>query len=453
MVMHPIKPQFDGKTFINTPKVPFVQLGVDALKKSNKNWAIIKYKFYNPATKKYEEKMSIVKLFKPWNWVIGTGTYLKDIKATLNNVTQEANKEKEKAIIEILIVTLIIGAIFLAIAIFVVMKFIVSPIQNLSQRAKDLAYGEGDLTIRLDVTSNDEIGEAVNYINQFIEKLQTIISNLKSTIDLSNTTSNEVKNASDIIDESIQQQSNLIDKTHLYTNNIKEDLERAEESVFATAEDITTTQKRLDDMVKALMEVVENIQEESGTELELAAKAEELAQRSSQIQEILNIIKEIADQTNLLALNAAIEAARAGEHGRGFAVVADEVRKLAEKTQKSLGEIDAVTGIIIQGIQEIANEIQENSNKANNISEITNIVIDKTNQTKQSLDETIQKARTATKETTKINVNVRQLTEVSNKLIEESDTTKKVSDKLKVASNNLKNVVTTLKEETNKFKT
>ena len=453
MVMHPIKPQFDGKTFINTPKVPFVQLGVDALKKSNKNWAIIKYKFYNPATKKYEDKMSIVKLFKPWNWVIGTGTYLKDIKATLNNVTQEANKEKEKAIIEIIIATLIIGAIFLAIAIFVVMKFIISPIQNLSQRAKDLAYGEGDLTIRLDIKSNDEIGEAVNYINQFIVKLQTIISNLKSTIDLSNTTSNEVKNASDIIDKSIQQQSNLIDKTHLYTNNIKEDLERAEESVFTTAEDITTTQKRLDDMVKSLMEVVENIQEESGTELGLAAKAEELAQRSSQIQEILNIIKEIADQTNLLALNAAIEAARAGEHGRGFAVVADEVRKLAEKTQKSLGEIDAVTGIIIQGIQEIANEIQENSHKANNISEITNIVIDKTNQTKQSLDETIQRARTATKETTKINVNVRQLTEVSNKLIEESDTTKKVSDKLKVASNNLKNVVTTLKEETNKFKT
>ena len=201
------------------------------------------------------------------------------------------------------------------------------------------------------------------------------------------------------------------------------------------------------------MRVVEDIQNESGEELELAQKAEELANRSSQIKEILAIIKEIADQTNLLALNAAIEAARAGEQGRGFAVVADEVRKLAEKTQKSLGEIDAVTGLIIQGIQEIANQIQENSQKTNHISEITSVVMDKTTETKQKLDETIQTARTASQETTKININVRELTRVSNQLISESDMTKKVGAVLKHTSDDLENIVKTLREETNKFKT
>jgi len=99
-----------------------------------------------------------------------------------------------------------------------------------------------------------------------------------------------------------------------------------------------------------------------------ADKANEVAQQSNDIKSIVNIISDIADQTNLLALNAAIEAARAGEHGRGFAVVADEVRKLAERTQKSLAEINSNINILIQSISGIGESVGEQTEKISHVS-------------------------------------------------------------------------------------
>jgi len=116
MIMHPIKPQYDGKIFINTPKVPFVELGVNALKKSKKDYAFIQYKFYNPATKKYERKLSIVKLFKPWNWVIGTGVYLVDVDKTIEKMQKEAHQEVMQIIKFLIILNILAITIILFIA-------------------------------------------------------------------------------------------------------------------------------------------------------------------------------------------------------------------------------------------------------------------------------------------------------------------------------------------------
>jgi len=366
-------------------------------------------------------------------------------------------KQAQKAVnkIEKLMLIGTIGSIILFMIIILIAinyffeKSIILPVKEYSEL---LTKNEDDLTIKLEEKGAPEIKDIASAVNKFIFALRDVVLKIKNTVNETFSVSKNIQDSFTNIDASVEKQSELIEKIQSYVKDVEQNLNIAEEKVLTTTEDIKNTQDILDNTIKTLKAMVNNIHAETQKEMEVAEKITTLAGQSNQIKDVVSVIKEIAEQTNLLALNAAIEAARAGEHGRGFAVVADEVRKLAERTQKSLGEIDAAIGIIVQGIMEAQNDIEENVAQFQEATSKTDDLINQTDETMNSLTNTINNSKLASEETIKINTHVKMLIEATQGLAKESELSKEVANKLKSIINELENITSELNNESNRFK-
>ena len=279
-----------------------------------------------------------------------------------------------------LTIQLIFGAIIVVMLLLATMS-IVSPIKQLISAAKSLTEGDGDLTKRLNTDSKDEIAEANHYINNFIEKVQTVLTGVIGTssqnADISKTledTAGEVGSRSDTQNDEL---NHVVEDS----NQMREDLSSAIVEAEQGKENLIKSEQNLQETKDDILVLVEKVQHSSEVQIELAHSLAQLSSDAAQVKDVLVVIADIADQTNLLALNAAIEAARAGEHGRGFAVVADEVRKLAERTQKSLSEINATINVIVQSIVDSSNQMNNNSSEIEELATISIQVGDKINET------------------------------------------------------------------------
>jgi methyl-accepting chemotaxis protein len=301
----------------------------------------------------------------------------------------------------------------------VIIRSIKKPLTAIESMICDIAQGEGDLTKRLDYSGCDELGDICTCFNQFVEKLQGIIKQVaNSTLQVASAATQLQASAEQIATgaEEVAAQAGTVatagEEMSATSSDIAMNCMRAAEGSSMASATATAGAAVVDKTVQVMSRIASRVQDTART-------VESLGNRSDQIGAIVSTIEDIADQTNLLALNAAIEAARAGEQGRGFAVVADEVRALAERTTKATREIGEMIKAIqgetksaVAAMEQGVNEVEQGTSEAAKSGQALEEILEQINAVTMQVSQVATAAEEQTATTTEISNNIHQITDV-----------------------------------------
>ncbi len=349
VVMHPLKPELNGQNAesFKDGAGKFHWREMVTISQTTEQKGFLDYQWKSPDGA-LKDKISYVELFPEWGWIVGSGILVSDINETFYTL-----------VIQELIFALILSGVLFALG-YAISNNIVTPLNKLIENTHLIA--EGNLRVRMNLTRKDELGQMAKEIDSMLSKLQSTLKTAHDSAGISSSMASNIAQASEEAATSVNSQHSQLELLSTAMTEMSatiSDVANNAESTAGSTNKVMEHTEHTDRTMQLTSKAISDVSQDIAMANELV---KELQDGVNEISNVVSVIRDISEQTNLLALNAAIEAARAGEQGRGFAVVADEVRNLASRTQNSTNEVQQTIDTLLEHAGRTFTAMQNSNN-------------------------------------------------------------------------------------------